>query len=76
MKTITLDEVAYSRLKAWKKGSSESFSSVIRRVLPEPGTLAAALNYVEANSIHLLEGNDRMEEAIENRSPTKADPWT
>lgn len=76
MKTITLDETAYQRLKAWKKGANESFSSVIKRVLPEPGTLGALLNFVETNPTHLLPGNDRMEEAVNNRSPAKADPWT
>lgn len=76
MKTITLDEVAYMRLKAWKKGTNESFSSVIKRVLPEPGTLGALLNFVETNSTHLLANNDRMEEAVNKRSSVKADPWT
>lgn len=76
MKTITLDETAYQRLKAWKKGTNESFSSVIKRVLPEPGTLGALLNFVETHPTQLLPGNDRMEEAVNNRSSAKADPWT
>ena len=75
MKTITLDDVAYARLKAWKTGSRESFSSVIKRVLPEPGTLGALLNFVESNATHQLTGNDLLEESIETRSPAKADPW-
>jgi predicted CopG family antitoxin len=74
MKTITIDDVAYLRLKAWKKGSQDSFSSVIRRVLPEPGTLGAMLNFVESNQT-LQAGNDRLEEAVEQRSSAKADPW-
>ena len=76
MKTITLDEVAYARLKAWKKGSNESFSNVIKRVLPEPGTLGALLNFVETNQTETIPGNDRLEDAVNARSPTKADPWT
>jgi predicted CopG family antitoxin len=76
MKTITLDDVAYSRLKAWKTGSKESFSSVIKRVLPEPGTLGALLNFVEFNATHQLPGNDLMEASVEARSAAKSDPWT
>jgi predicted CopG family antitoxin len=76
MKTITLDDAAYERLKAWKSGRGESFSSVIKRVLPEPGTLGAFLGYTEANHTGILAGNERMQEAVEERSPTKEDPWT
>ena len=42
MKTVTLDEIAYARLKAWKRGGRESFSSVIKRLVPEPGTQRVA----------------------------------
>lgn len=76
MKTITLDDIAYERLKAWKSGRGESFSSVIKRVLPEPGTLGAFLSFTEANATQTLTGNDRMEEAVKNRSAAKEDPWT
>jgi predicted CopG family antitoxin len=76
MKTITLDDIAYERLKAWKSGRGESFSSVIKRVLPEPGTLGAFLAYTEANHTGVLAGNDLLEEAVENRSSAKEDPWT
>jgi predicted CopG family antitoxin len=75
MKTITLDDIAYERLKAWKSGRGESFSSVIKRVLPEPGTLGAFLGFTEANQTQALAGNDRMEEAVENRTAAKEDPW-
>ena len=76
MKTITLDDIAYQRLKAWKNGRGESFSSVIKRVLPEPGTLGAFLGYSEANHTGTLAGNDRMEQSVEDRSSAKEDPWT
>jgi predicted CopG family antitoxin len=76
MKTITLDEVAYERLKAWKKGSKESFSSVVKRVIPEPGTLGAFLSFVEVNPSMDSERDDRMEDAINERSPVKEDPWS
>jgi predicted CopG family antitoxin len=37
MKTITLSEAAYERLKAWKVGD-DSFSQVVLRVVPKRGT--------------------------------------
>lgn len=76
MKTITLDDIAYERLKAWKKGRAESFSSVVKRVIPEPGSLGAFLGFAELNQTQALAGNDLMEQAVEERSPTKEDPWT
>ncbi len=76
MKTITLDDVAYNRLKAWKKGTSESFSSVVKRVIPEPGSLGSLLAFVETRGTARRSGNDIMEQAVENRSSVKTDPWT
>lgn len=40
MKTITLTEEAYTRLKDWKSGAQDSFSNVVLRVVPKHGTLA------------------------------------
>ena len=76
MKTITLDDEAYTRLKAWKRGSSESFSSVVKRVLPSPGSLGAFLAFVEQRATATKSGNDVMEAAVESRSTAKSDPWT
>jgi predicted CopG family antitoxin len=76
MKTITLDEAAYERLKAWKKGSRESFSSVVKRVIPEPGTLGAFLNHVQTVGNRDHSKDDLMEEVINQRSVSKEDPWT
>ena len=75
MKTITLDEVAYSRLKAWKRGAKDSFSQVVKRLLPEPGTLASFMNFTETRRTAKLSENQFMEPAIEQRSPEKSDPW-
>ncbi|MEZ5277043.1 MAG: antitoxin VapB family protein [Opitutaceae bacterium] len=75
MKTITLDDDAYNRLKAWKRGSRESFSSVVKRVLPEPGTLGAFLSFAEANQTALMTGNETLEKSVENRSSAKEEPW-
>jgi len=75
MKTITLDDVAYNRLKAWKKNSGESFSSVVKRVLPEPGSLGAFLSFIERKRTDLLPANQILEQAVEERSSEKHDPW-
>lgn len=76
MKTITLDDAAYDRLKAWKRGPKDSFSAVVKRVLPEPGTMGAFLSFVERSGTAQLAGNEAMEGAVESRSPAKADAWT
>lgn len=75
MKTITLDDVAYNRLKAWKKTPSESFSTVVKRIIPEAGSLGAFLAFVERRGTSGLAGNKAMQQAIEDRSTNKADPW-
>jgi predicted CopG family antitoxin len=38
MKTITLSEEAYERLKSWKTDPSESFSKVVLKKVPKRGT--------------------------------------
>ena len=75
MKTITLDDIAYFRLKSWKRSYNESFSSVVKRVLPEPATLGAFLNFVETHQTRSLPSNAVLEEAVENCSSAKQDPW-
>lgn len=75
MKTITLDDVAYARLKALKQGPKDSFSNVVKRVLPVPGTLADMVNFAETHGTGSLPGNERMEAAVEERSSVKEDPW-
>lgn len=76
MKTITLDDEAYGRLKAWKRGAGDSFSQVVKRVVPEPGTLGAFLGFVEARGTDRLPGGDVLESCVEERPEAKADPWT
>ena len=75
MKTITLDEESYGLLKSWKKGSKESFSTVIKRIVPAPGTLGAFLNFTENFKTVDFEKNEKMEKAIEDRSEEKTNPW-
>ncbi|HMO50624.1 MAG TPA: antitoxin VapB family protein [Kiritimatiellia bacterium] len=76
MKTITLDDEAYALLKSWKRSGRESFSSVVKQVVPKPGTLGALLGFVEKNAPCAPERDEAMESAIEDRSATKENPWT
>jgi hypothetical protein len=75
VKTITLDDEAYGLLKMWKSSAKESFSKVIKRVVPAPGTLGALLACVEDAGTAHLPMNDAMEDAINLRSVAKHDPW-
>ena len=76
MKTITLDDTAYKRLESKKTAPDESFSSVIKRVVPETGTLGALLEFARKHRTGDLPNNDIMEESINERSSVKSDPWT
>lgn len=76
MKTITLDEEAYDLLKMWKTSSKESFSKVVKRVVPVPGTLGALLSYVDEAGTSSLPGNEALEASINVRPATKHDPWS
>lgn len=40
MKTLTLTNEAYERLKDWKTETNDSFSTVVLRMVPKRGTLA------------------------------------
>lgn len=43
MKTLTLTNEAYERLKDWKTGGNDSFSNVVLRMVPKRGTLGEML---------------------------------
>ena len=76
MKTITLDDDAYELLKMWKRTPRESFSAVVKKVVPAPGTLGAFLGFVETHRTDELPGNEVLEESIETRSTAKHEPWS
>lgn len=40
MKTISLTDEAYERLKSWKSPACDSFSKVVLEVIPKKGTAA------------------------------------
>jgi predicted CopG family antitoxin len=75
MKTITLDDEAYRRLKSWKRSAGDSFSKVVKRVVPEAGTLGALARFVEERSAIDSKQDVILEETIGDRSKEKADPW-
>lgn len=73
---IRLDDEAYGLLKMCKASGKESFSKVIKRVVPVPGTLGALLAFVDEAGTSLLPGNEAMEEVINFRPTIKHDPWS
>ena len=75
MKTITLDNLAYTQLKAWKRNSSESFSAVVKPVLPERGSLGAFMSFVERKRTPQLSSNEILEQTVEERSSEQHDSW-
>ncbi len=76
MKTITLDEEAYALLKSWKRSGRESFSAVVKQVVPKPGTLGAFLGFVQSSGPIDPAADEKLEQAIEVRNTTKENPWT
>jgi predicted CopG family antitoxin len=75
MKTITLDEDAYRRLQSWKRAKGDSFSKVIKRVVPEAGTLGAMVQFVSNRPAS--EAQDAVLEAVvDERRSAKPDPRT
>ena len=76
MKTITLDEDAYERLKSWKRQGSDSFSAVVKRLVPRAGTLESMARFA-ANRAASADGLDELvESTFEKRQSVKHDPWT
>jgi predicted CopG family antitoxin len=78
MKTISLTDSAYQRLKTWKGGSKDSFSRVVERLIPARGTLgqiasaAAALPHLTPDQEKTL--NECLSEFRD--WSTQRDPWT
>lgn len=75
MKTITLDDEAYRRLKAWKRDHGDSFSTVVKRVVPEAGTLGAMEQFVSRRTVAKSK-DELLEASIERRPTGKSNPWT
>lgn len=75
MKTITLDDEAYHRLLSWKRSKDDSFSKVVKRVVPEAGSLGSLLDFV-AQRTPQDERDAILEDSVEDRGTSKNDPWT
>lgn len=77
MKTITLTEEAYQRLKDWKKDERDSFSNVVLRVVPRRGTLADMLENFKQLSPLTNQQAKTITEAIAWANDWKnyRDPW-
>ncbi len=76
MKTITLDDDAYERLKSWKRQGGDSFSAVVKRVVPRAGTLEAMARFAVARAGVDKGRDDLLESAIASRTSAKHEPWT
>lgn len=66
MKTITLSDAAYERLKAWKDGR-DSFSEVVLRVVPKRGTFGDLDESFKALPALSKEQSRMMLETIDSR---------
>lgn len=77
MKTITLTEEAYERLRSWKDRRLDSFSKVILAKVPRKGTLADLAAEVEKLPPLTDEQAKVMEEAARwaNDWRNQRDPW-
>lgn len=78
MKTISLTDEAYTRLKEWKESPKDSFSRVVLKVVPEKGTLGQMLEDIGALPPLSVEQARVMEEAAEYGRDAEGsrDPWT
>jgi predicted CopG family antitoxin len=75
MKTITLDEEAYERLKSWKRRGGDSFSAVVKRVVPRAGTLEAMARFAVERAPGADQRDELLESTLQNRPSAKPDPW-
>jgi predicted CopG family antitoxin len=64
MKTISLTEDAYERLKSWKSPEWDSFSKVVLQMIPKKGTAADMEKAFQALSLLSQEEAKRIEEVM------------
>lgn len=77
MKTITLTDEAYQRLKDWKESNHDSFSNVVLRLVPKRGTLADLLESFSQLPPLSDQQAKTMTDAVAwaNDWATERDPW-
>ncbi len=78
MKTITLTEEAYERLRSWKDRQLDSFSKVILFKVPRKGTLADLASEIVKLPPLTDEEAKVMEESVKwaNDWRNQGEPWT
>ncbi len=78
MKTITLTDEAYERLRDWKASPQDSFSKVVLKVVPAKGTFGQMLEDVGRMPPLTKKHAVVMEEAARwGRDPgAHGEPWT
>jgi predicted CopG family antitoxin len=78
MKTITLTDDAYERLKSWKDSDLDSFSKVVLAKVPKKGTLADLAAHLDGLPKLTPEEARTIEEALAQGNDWKSqrDPWT
>ncbi len=78
MKTITLTDDAYERLKSWKDPGLDSFSKVVLAKVPKKGTLADLAVRIERLPKLTRKAAKEIEKAVAwgNDWKSRRDPWT
>ena len=78
MKTITLTDEAYERLKSWKDRDFDSFSKVVLAKIPRKGTLGDLAKEMGALPPLTEVQAKTMEDAAQwaNDWRNQRDPWT
>ena len=77
MKTITLSDEAYYRIKMWKESPKDSFSKVIERLVPSRGSAKSVLNMLKKRrplSVQQEKIWDQYEKELHDSSLDR-DPW-
>jgi predicted CopG family antitoxin len=74
MKTISLTESAYQRLRSWKEGGT--FSEVVERMVPAKGTIASALAAAESLPEMPDKAFDALEKSVNATRATLPPGWT
>lgn len=78
MKTISLTDEAYERLKSWKSPEFDSFSKVVLEVIPKRGTAADMEKAFQSLKPLTDEEAQQIEQAIgwANSWDNVSDTWT
>jgi predicted CopG family antitoxin len=78
MKTITLTDEAYARLKTWKDAESDSFSKVVERLVPAKGTLGQILTAIKELPTLTEAQSKTLEDCLSEFQDwsKQRDPWT